>query len=335
MVKPLTFPVLRLLADGEFHSGEEIAQELGVSRASVSNALKDMDQAGISLYKVRGRGYCLPDPPGWLEAEAIYAALGERAGLFNMDVLDSVDSTNSLLLRKAALGAPGGSCVVAEMQTAGRGRRGRQWQASLGGSLTFSLLWRFSQGAAFLSGLSLAVGVALMRALRDVGLSGAELKWPNDVLHGYRKLAGILIELQGDMLGPSAAVIGVGLNVRLSGQAIDRIDQAVVDLHTLTGASPDRNRLLALLLGRLADVLQQFEAEGFAPLREEWAGYHAYHGKPVRLMMPAGHHREGTVLDVADDGALVVQSGDDVQRFTSGELSLRGVGDSGANGGAP
>ncbi len=327
MVKPLTFPVLRLLADGEFRSGEEIARELGVSRASISNALKDLDHAGISLYKVRGRGYCLPDAPQWLEVTAIRRALGERAHLLDLEVLDDVDSTNTLLLRKAALGAPSGSCVVAELQTAGRGRRGRQWQTSLGGSLTFSLLWRFSQGAAYLSGLSLAVGVALMRALGDAGVSGAELKWPNDVVHGYRKLAGILIELQGDMLGPSAAVIGVGINVRLAAQTVERIDQAVVDLHTLTGASHDRNRLLAVVLGRLAEVLQEFERGGFASLREEWAGYHAYHGKPVRLIMPAGHHLEGTVLDVADDGALVVRSSEGIQRFTSGELSLRATGE--------
>jgi BirA family biotin operon repressor/biotin-[acetyl-CoA-carboxylase] ligase len=326
VVKPLTFPVLRLLADGQFRSGEEIARELGVCRASVSNALKDLEQFGISLYKVRGRGYRMPEAPRWLEMAGISSALGERAHLFDLEVLDSVDSTNTLLLRKAALGAPAGSCVVAELQTAGRGRRGRQWQGSLGGSLTFSLLWRFGQGAAQLSGLSLAVGVALMRALRDAGVSGVGLKWPNDVVHGYRKLAGILIELQGDMLGPSAAVIGVGLNVRLAGQTIESIDQAAVDLHTLTGTSPDRNRLLAMLLGRLADVLQQFEGGGFAALREEWTGYHAYHGKPVRLIMPTGYHLEGTVLDVADDGALVVRSGEGIQRFTSGELSLRAVG---------
>lgn len=324
-MKPLTFAVLRLLAGGEFRSGEAIARELGVSRASVSNALRDPDLAGIGLYKVRGRGYCMPEAVQWLDQSAIRSALGVRAGQFEVEVVDRVESTNSLLLRKAALGAAHGSCVVAEVQTAGRGRRGRQWRGTLGGSLTFSLLWRFSQGAGFLSGLSLAVGVAVMRALEDAGIHGAALKWPNDVLHQYRKLAGILIELQGDMLGPSAAVIGIGLNLRLSHQSVEQIDQAVVDVHTLLGVMPDRNRLLAQLLGHLADVLQQFEGEGFSSLRQEWQARHAYHRRPVRLLLPDGGQEEGLVLDVADDGALLVETRKGLRRFTSGELSLRGI----------
>ncbi len=324
-MKPLTFNILRLLADGEFHSGEEMARQSGVSRASIWQALRFLDEAGVTVFRVPGRGYRLREPWQWIARDEVLAALGDKVGLFELEVVDSVGSTNSLLLQKAALGAPHGSCVAAEMQTAGRGRRGREWHANLGGSLTFSLLWRFNQGAGFLSGLSLAVGVALMRALGQSGVSGVGLKWPNDILFQYRKLAGILIELQGDMLGPSAAVIGIGLNLRLADKVLDRIDQAVVDVHTITGAAPPRNLILARLLSHLADVLGEFEEGGFARLRGEWLAHHTYQDKPVRLLMPDGSQHDGRLLDVAEDGALLVRTAAGTQRFTSGEISLRGA----------
>lgn len=323
-MKPLTFSVLRILSDADFHSGEAMAQCLGVSRASIWNAMRSLDDAGLVLHKVRGRGYRLPDPPQWLDRESILAALGSKAALFDLEVLDTVESTNRTLMHRAALDAPHASCVVADLQTQGRGRRGRTWHGALGGSLTFSLLWRFQQGAGFLSGLSLAVGVALMRALKAYGVEDAGLKWPNDVLHNYRKLAGVLIELQGDMHGPTAAVIGIGLNVKLPAAVRDRIDQAAVDLFSIGGASLlGRNQLLAHILVHMADVLQEFESEGFSGLREEWVGYHAYHGRNVRMMLPGGTYEEGCVSGVAEDGSLLLATPAGTKRFASGEIGLR------------
>jgi BirA family biotin operon repressor/biotin-[acetyl-CoA-carboxylase] ligase len=194
---------------------------------------------------------------------------------------------------------------------------------ALGGGLAFSLRWRFDQGPGALSGLSLAIGVALIRALRRAGIPDAELKWPNDVLHNYRKLAGILIEVQGDMLGPSTAVIGIGLNLQLADATKELIDQAVVDVRTVTGSTPQRNLLFAQLLGELAGVLEVFEKQGFAALRDEWIEYHAYQGKPVQLLMPDGSMREGEVLGVSEDGSLLVFGDGATQRFASGEISLR------------
>lgn len=322
-VKPLTFAVLRLLSDGEFHSGEEMAQHLSVSRASVWQAMRNLDEAGVDLFRVPGRGYRLREPLHWIDKDKIRAGLGNKADFFDLEVADSLASTNSRLLERAVQGAPRGSCVVTEMQTAGRGRRGREWHANLGGSLTFSLLWRFNQGAGFLSGLSLAVGVALMRALDQAGVAGAGLKWPNDVLHQHRKLAGILIELQGDMLGPSAAVIGIGINLKMSSKVLNRIDQAVVDLSSIGGEVPERNFLLANILLHLADVLNEFDEGGFACLREEWLSHHAYHEKQVLLILPDGSQHQGNLLDVGEDGALLVRTAAGKQRFTSGEISLR------------
>lgn len=324
-VKPLTFAVLRLLSDGDFHSGEKMAQQLHVSRGSIWQSMRNLDDAGVELFRVPGRGYRLSEPLNWIDEAKINIGLGDKASFFDLEVSDCLVSTNSRLLEKAVQGALHGSCVITEQQTAGRGRRGRVWHASLGGSLTFSLLWRFNQGVGFLSGLSLAVGVALMRALNQVGVSDVGLKWPNDVLHQHRKLAGILIELQGDMLGPSAAVIGVGINLKLSDKVLNRVDQAAVDIQTIRGSVPDRNALLAIILQHLADVLNEFDDGGFSSMREEWLKHHAYHEKQVLLMLPDGSQHEGQLLDVADDGALLVRTAVGKQRFTSGEISLRTV----------
>jgi BirA family biotin operon repressor/biotin-[acetyl-CoA-carboxylase] ligase len=214
--------------------------------------------------------------------------------------------------------------IAAEWQTAGRGRRGRIWHAAPGAALTFSLLWRFQQGAGYLSGLSLAAGLAMVRALGALGVPDAGLKWPNDVLWRGRKLAGILIELQGDMLGPTAAVIGIGLNCRLPDVLRERIDQPAVDLETACGTVPDRNRALALLLDELARVLDVFAGAGFTSLRDEWQRRHVHQRKAVRLALPDGKFVSGTAEGVADDGALLLATARGAQRFHSGEVSLRG-----------
>lgn len=319
----LTFPILRYLADGQFHSGEAIARHFGVTRATVWNALKDAEALGVSLFSVRGKGYRLPEPVRFIDTGRVAEALGPLGEGFMLELHDRLDSTNSYLLRRAAEGAPHGLCVAAEWQTAGRGRRGRKWLSGLGGSLTFSVLWRFEGGAGALSGLSLAVGVALMRALRELGAADAGLKWPNDVLHDHRKLAGILVELQGDMDGPSAAVIGIGLNLRLPKPLRDGIDQPVTDLQTILGQAPDPSLGLGVVLRHLAGVLVDFARQGFAGLREEWAGMHAYHGRRVHMLMPDGRCVSGTVAGIAPDGALQLFTETGLQRFAVGEVGLR------------
>lgn len=319
------FPILRLLADGRFRSGEALARHFGVTRATVWNAVRQAEELGVQIYSVRGKGYRLPQPVDFLDHDRIVAALGAFSGLFTLELHDCIESTNTLLMRHAAEGAAHGTCVAAELQQSGRGRRGRTWFSGLGSGLTFSLLWRFEQGAGALSGLSLAVGVGLSRALREAGAEDIALKWPNDVLHRHRKLAGILIELQGEMLGPSAAVIGIGLNIRMPDEAIAAIGQPVTDLDRIIRKPVERNQLLATVLRHLADVLGEFERNGFAPLRDEWLSQHAYHNQPVRLLLPDGSSMDATVLGVADDGTLLADAGHGLQRFSSAEISLRGV----------
>jgi len=331
--RPLTFTLLRLLADGEFHSGEVLAQQLGISRASVSNALRGMESYGLTLYSVRGRGYCLGNPSQWLDAARIVSQLGEQGRHFRIEILDSAPSSNTLLLQRAKLDvangdAPSGSVLAVEWQSGGRGRMGRAWHSGLGNALTFSLLWRFGCGLSGLSGLSLATGVALMRALHGLGVEGARLKWPNDVLgtHGPKgntKLAGILIEVQGDMLGPSVVVIGIGLNLFLPQPVLRQIGQPVTSLADMMDKMPERNHLLAVFLRELHEVLREFTAHGFAALRAEWESHHALQNQPVRLLLPDGSSVAGIARGVTEDGALKLETIQGMQFFNAGEVSLR------------
>ena len=328
--KPLTFALLRLLADGEFHSGEILAQRLGVSRASVNNALAGVEAYGLNLHSVRGRGYRLSGGPNWLDATKIDICLDSAADRFEVNILDVAPSSNTLMLQRATQGARSGSVLAVEWQSDGRGRMGRSWHSGLGNALTFSLLWRFDCGLAGLSGLSLATGVALVRGLHALGVEGARLKWPNDLLGAQGKIAGILIEAQGDMLGPSAVVIGIGINLSLPQQVLQRIDQPVSDLSRLTPQLPERNRLLACMLRELAQVMEEFAAQGFAALREEWESYHLYQNQTVQLLLPDATTVRGVVRGVNNDGALRVEvvsaSGEPVVKvFHAGEISLRSV----------
>lgn len=328
MAKPLTFALLRLLVDGKFHSGEVLAQRLGISRASVSNALRGVDAYGLTLYSVRGRGYCLSNPPQWLNAASIKHTLGEQSQHFIVEILDSATSSNTLLLQRAAQGAPSGYVLAVEWQSSGRGRMGRIWHAGLGNALTFSLLWRFEQGLSALAGLSLASGVALVRALRTLGINNAQLKWPNDVIGEHSKLAGILIEAQGDMLGPSAVVIGIGLNLSLPQQFLPQINQPATSLTDMVANQPvvdipERNALLAMILRELHGILSEFSKRGFMPFRKEWESYHALQHHAIRLSLPDGGSATGTARGVTENGALILETTQGIQTFNAGEISLR------------
>jgi BirA family biotin operon repressor/biotin-[acetyl-CoA-carboxylase] ligase len=325
-MKPLAFSILRRLSADEFISGATIARTLGVSRASVSNALRDVDEVGLTVHKVHGRGYRLLDPVQWLERDLILKHLSTEPDNFNVEILETVDSTNSFLMNKAASdvypGEPIIDVVAAELQTSGRGRRGRQWHSGIGDNLAFSLLWRFQQGAGFLSGLSLATGVSIIRALESAGVEGAVLKWPNDVMFNFCKLAGILIELHGDMLGPTVAVIGVGMNLKLSHSVQARIDQGTTDVFSIIGEMPDRNKLLARLLSNLVSTLKEFEQKGFAPFKDEWMDRHVCARKAVTLRLPDGSGQQGTVAGVGDDGSLLLQTSAGIRSYSGGEITL-------------
>jgi BirA family biotin operon repressor/biotin-[acetyl-CoA-carboxylase] ligase len=257
------------------------------------------------------------------------ARLGPLAGRFDVDALDECDSTSSELMRRADHGAPVGTVIVADCQMAGRGRRGRSWLSSPEASLTFSLLWRFPGGATRLSGLSLAVGVALARALEKLGATGVRLKWPNDVLleveGGFAKLAGILIELSSDRRGVQT-IIGIGLN--LYAPPAGELPQPATGLVS-AGVAADRHEILAAILTELADVLDAFGAVGFSGLRAAWESYHAWQGMPVQILGDA-LTLSGRCQGVDEDGSLLLETEGGLERIVSGDVSLRPAGSVGA-----
>ncbi len=316
-----TWQLLDILSDGRFHSGEALARRLGVSRASVFNALDD--GCGVEVQRVRGRGYRLARSWQPLRCDGILRELGVDAEKFDVEVVPQAASSNTLLLQRAALGAASGSVVAVELQSAGRGRLGRAWHSGLGNALTFSLLWRFECGLNALSGLSLAVGVAILRALDKAGARGVGLKWPNDIVCDQGKLGGVLIEAQGDMLGPSAVVIGIGLNCHLPDVLAQRIGQPACALDDLCDRMPERNRLLALLLRELATVLGQFGKGGFAPLRDEWERGHIHRDQPVELHLADGSTVAGVARGVGDAGELRLETAQGMRSFNSGEVGVR------------
>ncbi|MDT8363529.1 MAG: biotin--[acetyl-CoA-carboxylase] ligase [Nitrosomonas sp.] len=326
-MKPLTFIILRMLSDGNYHSGTVLGKALQVSRASISNALRDLDRYGLVIHRVTGKGYRWLNPVQWLELDQIRNHLEAYADNFRITLVDCVESTNSILLRRASeqafLDQNQYIVLATEFQANGRGRRGRAWFSGLGDSLTFSVLWSSPCTMQALGGLSLAAGIAVVRALTAIGIPGISLKWPNDILHNFHKLGGVLIELHGDMLSPVRVVIGIGLNVNMTDPVKHQIDQAVVDLASIVQSVPDRNRLLATLLLELTTICRLFAQRGFAPFREEWIRYHAYHHQSVRADFPDGRHETGIVSGVAADGTLLLDTPAGQLQLRSGELSLR------------
>ena len=320
----LTFQALRSLADGRFHSGEDIARSLNRSRATLSEALKRVPDLGVELFSVPGKGYRLAEPIEFLDAKSIARRLATVEPSVTLEIVDEIDSTSTRLLALAAEGAPSGTALAAEWQNSGRGRRGRAWISSLGGSLTFSLLWRFERGAGHLAGLSLAVGEAVARALKQCGVERVQVKWPNDVVADFRKLAGILVETSGEMQGPSVAVVGVGVNYRLGERTLEHIDQPVTDVAHCAKEVPSRSHVLAEILATLAVTLDQFDRSGFAASREAWRALHAYQGRRVRVFPAHEAAFDCEVVDVAPDGALVVSTSDGrTVNLASAEISLR------------
>lgn len=246
-------------------------------------------------------------------------ALGALAVRFDIDALATCDSTNTRLMARAEAGAPSGSVVVTDIQTTGRGRRGRTWISAPGDSLAFSLLWRFPAGSSAPEGLSLAVGLALHQALAGLGLGQAGLKWPNDLLLGERKLAGVLVELQpGDI---RSAVIGIGINLRQPANLpADLVDQTA-DL-AAAGFAVRREILLAAVLTALSRILDRYGAGGFAPLRAAWQDAHLWQGRAVRVSGD-GSERIGRCLGVDSAGALQLDTADGPVSILAGDVSLR------------
>ena len=313
--------LLQVLADGHFHSGETLAKAMGVTRAAVWKKVHALEKVGLAVFRVPGRGYRLADPLQLLDAQAIRAALpaATRARLAELTVLDQVGSTNSWLAER-----PGDPAVCfAEFQSAGRGRRGRAWVSPFASNIYMSLGWSFAEWPQGFTALGMVAAIAAVRALKSLGVEGAGIKWPNDLVAGGRKLAGVLVDIQGEPPRATRAIVGVGLNVRMPAVAATEIDQPWMDLATLTeGDPPERNRLAAALIDSLFTALDEFAHAGFAAFSADWQALDLVAGRAVAL-----HSHEQTVTGVAagvdEQGALLLRTAHGVKRFVSGDVSLR------------
>jgi BirA family biotin operon repressor/biotin-[acetyl-CoA-carboxylase] ligase len=329
MTSPLVARLFSELTDGQFHSGEQLAHTLGVTRSAIWKAVNALRGLGVELEAIRNRGYKLLHQTELLNEAGIRAGMSRPMleKLQGVDVRWSLESTNSTLAARPAPEVGYCEALLAEVQTAGRGRRGRVWLAPPGGSLCLSLAWTFPQLPRDVGALSLAIGVCVLRALQAQGVQGAQLKWPNDILMGGKKLGGILIELRAESAGPASVVVGIGLNVALGPALLDRIAATglpATDLTTAGVASKSRNAIASRVIEACMQGLMQFEREGLQPFVEEWSRADALHGRPIAVHV-ADQAVRGLARGVDLSGALLVETPQGLEKFYSGDVTVRAV----------
>lgn len=316
--------VLRLLGDGRFHSGQSLGTSLGVSRAAVWKAIQGLQkQYAISIQSVPGRGYRLASPLELLDVEQITKQISAKGKtlLGKLEVLPIVDSTNEHMLKVAGSGQPSGSVLLAEQQNAGRGRRGRPWVSPFGANLYLSLLWRFDLSVQDLSGLGIAVAVAVSKALSrfapDLGI-----KWPNDILWQNRKLAGILLEIQGETQGPVVVVVGVGVNIQMSTDVGKMIDQPWVDLATMLDQPVSRQAIAGAVIDELLQAMLVYQQQGLVEFLAEWRQRDILLDQPLEIIL-GDRNITGIGRGIDSSGAIQIEHNGKLTRYMAGDVSLR------------
>ncbi|WP_338628477.1 bifunctional biotin--[acetyl-CoA-carboxylase] ligase/biotin operon repressor BirA [Yersinia intermedia] len=310
--------LISILADGAFHSGEQLGEAFGMSRAAINKHIQTIREWGLDVFTVPGKGYSLPAPIQLLNEQAILSYL--PAG--QVTVLPVVDSTNQYLLDRITELKSGDACV-AEYQHAGRGRRGRQWVSPFGTNLYLSMFWRLEQGPAAAMGLSLVVGIVMVEVLRKLGAEQVRVKWPNDLYLNDKKLAGILVELTGKTGDAAQLVIGAGINLTMRESITNAINQDWINLQE-AGVNIDRNKLTAELLSELRLAVVKFENEGLSAFISRWRGMDNYLDRPVKLII-GNQEIFGIARGIDQQGALLLEQNGNVKPYIGGEISLRGV----------
>ena len=309
--------LLKCLADGEFHSGEDLGEMIGVSRAAISKHIKGIQEWGLDIYRVQGKGYKLASRLDMLDQERLSAVSRDAS----LELIPIIGSTNQHLLERTST-LESGSVCVAEYQAAGRGRRGREWVSPFGANLYLSMYWRLDAGMAAAMGLSLVVGVAVVEALEDMGVEGVKLKWPNDLYHNDKKLAGILVELSGQSGGAAHIVIGLGLNLSMD-PTTSGIGQPWTSLQEVCdGKVPDRNDLAQALINAWDKSLVDYELKGMSNFVERWNRLDNFLGRNVRLII-GPREIEGVVQGIDEQGAVLLKTENGVESYIGGEISLR------------
>jgi len=320
--------LLHLLSDGKFHSGEDLGNQLGMTRSAIWKAVKQLENLDIEINSISGKGYRIPNGMSLLDKTKIESfVMQKNTSLINeIFVLEEIDSTNQFLFSKIDTEILKPMACFSERQTQGRGRRGRAWLSPFASNIYHSLLWYFEKDPSELMGLSLAVAVMTTRALKQYGIEmGLELKWPNDIFWESQKLAGILIEMVSQPQDICAVVIGIGINTRLSQQHIVELDRPVTSIEKITQHPADRNQLAGLLLNSLIEGFQQFQKNGLSAFLDEWRALDKFRGKMVTLSC-AAQSVTGIMEDVSDNGALLLRNTDGkIKPYLSGEMSLSGA----------
>ena len=311
---PLT--LISILADAEFHSGEQLGERLGMSRAAINKHIQTLRDWGVDVFTVPGKGYSLPEPIQLLDEEQIARQIEHG----RVTVLPVIDSTNQYLLDRLSELQSGDACV-AEYQQAGRGRRGRKWFSPFGSNLYLSMYWRLEQGPAAAIGLSLVIGIVIAEVLQSLGADKVRVKWPNDLYLQDRKLSGILVELTGKTGDAAQIVSGAGINLMMRRVESDVVNQGWISLQE-AGISIDRNTLAACLIKELRAGFKLFENECLAPYLTRWEKLDNFINRPVKLII-GDKEIFGISRGIDAQGALLLEQDGMVKPWIGGEISLR------------
>lgn len=305
-----------ILADGEFHSGEQLGETLGMSRAAINKHIQTLKEWGLDVFTVTGKGYSLSAPIQLLNEQSIALQLDQN----RVSVIPVIDSTNQYLLERMDSLQSGDTCV-AEYQQAGRGRRGRQWFSPFGSNLYLSMYWRLEQGPAAAMGLSLVIGIVMAEVLQELGARDVRVKWPNDLYLQDRKLAGILVELTGKTGDAAQIVIGAGINLAMRSPDAEVVNQGWINLQE-AGINIDRNALTAMLVNKLRRTLLEFERDGLAPFQQRWAALDNFINRPVKLLI-GDREVLGIARGIDQQGGLMLEQDGVTKSWVGGEISLR------------
>jgi BirA family biotin operon repressor/biotin-[acetyl-CoA-carboxylase] ligase len=323
MTKVVKEHLIKALSGGQFVSGQTLGEELKISRAAISKHIKALIDMELDIYSVTGKGYKLSKPISLLDHSKIVEAIPKGSLIPEVEVHSLIDSTNSYLLRRLPNQLLHGHVCIAEYQSAGRGRRGREWVSPFGSQIYLSIYWHLEQGLSAAMGLSLVSALAVSDAIYSATRIKVQLKWPNDIYLDGVKLAGILIDLEGQALEPSHSVIGIGINVDIPQQAAARIDQKWTDLQSHSETKIDRNLLSASLIYSLLQRLDQYQNEGLAGILDEWHAKDFYKDEHVKLIT-GNRVTRGIYRGVNLQGALLLEVEGKVRTVYGGEVSLRG-----------
>ena len=311
--------ILKALSQGGFHSGEELGEQLGVSRAAVSKHIKGIQEWGVDIFRVQGKGYQLAKPMQLLDQEVLNKALTTP-----VELIPIIDSTNQYLLDRVD-SLESGSVCLAEYQAKGRGRRGREWVSPFGSNLYLSMFWRLDAGMAAAMGLSLVVGIAIVEALEELGLEGVKLKWPNDLYYQDRKLAGILVEMSGQAGAAANLVIGMGMNLMMP-ESTEGITQPWASLSEVAESQEiDRNQLAISMIKALHNALADYEMQGMSGFVERWNRLDNFLGRPIKLIM-GPREVTGIAKGINEQGAVLLETEQGIESYIGGEISLRASG---------